>query len=565
LSPDGELVAYSSNRAGEGKWDLYVKQVRGGQPVRLTFDGAGNTTPDFSRDGSKIVFRSNRNGGGIYEIPAFGGEARLIAREGLNPKFSPDGSHVAYWVGAPTVSSAVPGGGAVWVAPISGGPAQRVAKHFTSARFPIWSLDGKRLLLVGYTSSKAFETSGIDWWLVAVNGDAAIKTGAYETLVRAGLLSVVEPFAPLAPTASGIPRPGCWSTDNAVVFSMASGNTTNLWELEILPQSGKANGPPRRLTAGAGNEMYPSCAPGGAVVFTNVDSKREVWSFPYDQERGTTNASLERVMQSPALRYDASLSASGRYLAFTSDQSGDVLNIWVRDLVTGEESSVFRSSLSQRHPVLDPAGVRVAYSVYENEKRAVYVSARGGPPEKLCDGCLRATDWSRDGKTLLVFAGNPYQTNLLDLGSHQQLPLLKHASYQLLYARFSPDNRWVSFTARIQPNRGLIAIAPVDGPHPVPESAWIPIAEAQPDDWAEWSPDGKTLYFTSNSDGYSCVWGRRIDLSSRRPLGEPFAVQHLHGRAEYRHLGWSAAGGRIAIVLSEDTGNIWMMSRSVAR
>jgi len=264
---------------------------------------------------------------------------------------------------------------------------------------------------------------------------------------------------------------------------MASGNTTNLWELEILPQSGKVNGPPRRLTAGAGDEVHPSCAPGGALVFTNVNSKRDVWSFPYDRDHGTTNASPERILQSPAWRYDASLSPSGRYLAFTSDQSGDALNIWVRDQDTGEESGVFRSSLSQRYPVLDPAGVRVTYSVYENEKRAVYVSAQGGPPEKLCDGCLRATDWSRDGKTLLIFAGNPYQTNLLD-----EFPLLTHPTYPLLNARFSPDNRWVSFTAGIQPNRGLIAIAPVDGPKPVPESAWIPIAEAQADDWADWSP-----------------------------------------------------------------------------
>ena len=36
--------------------DLYVKQVAGGQPIRLTFDGAGNTTPDFSPDGSKDRF-----------------------------------------------------------------------------------------------------------------------------------------------------------------------------------------------------------------------------------------------------------------------------------------------------------------------------------------------------------------------------------------------------------------------------------------------------------------------------------------------------------------------------
>jgi hypothetical protein len=41
------------------------------------------------------------------------------------------------------------------------------------------------------------------------------------------------------------------------------------------------------------------------------------------------------------------------------------------------------------------------------------------------------------------------------------------------------------------------SIAPIDGPKPVPESAWIAIAEVGPGDWADGSPDGKTLYDTS--------------------------------------------------------------------
>jgi Tol biopolymer transport system component len=237
----------------------------------------------------------------------------------------------------------------------------------------------------------------------------------------------------------------------------------------------------------------------------------------------------------------------------------------MRELANGKEASVASSSFVQAFPVSDASGGRLAFSVYEKDKRAVYVTTPGGEPEKLCEGCLRATDWSRDEKTLLVFGGSPYQINVLDVASHRQTPLLKHPTYNLLYGRFSPDNSWVSFTARIEANRARIAIAPVDGPKPVPEGAWITIAEAGAIDFANWSPDGKTLYFFSRRDGHYCLWGQRIEASSHRPVGEPFAVLHLHGRVYLGSYGWSAAGGRVAMALLEDTGNIWMMSHSGAR
>ncbi len=553
LSPDGKLVAYASDRSLDGEPDLYIKQVAGGPPIRLTSDGADNTMPDFSPDDSKIVFRSSRDGGGVYEIPAFGGDAHLLARDGLNPKFSPDGSQVAYWVGNEGVAETVPGSGTVWMVPAGGGPPLRVGPNLTAARYPIWSPDGTHLLLIGYASAKAYEDSSIDWWLAPANGGNAVKTGAYEAFFHAGL--------PAHGPTTDLPIPRCWSpTGNTVTFSTASGDTDNLWEIGVSPRSGRLSGALKRLTTGAERELNPSCAAGGTLAFTNVQTRTDIWSLPFDSEReGGPKGGLERITQGPASREYPSLSKNGRYVAFASDQSGR-MNIWIRDLVTGKESSLASSSFIQRFPVINASGTKVAFSVYERDKRVVYVSAPGGTPEKLCEACLRATDWSEDEKTVLVFGGNPYQVNVLDLASHQQTPLLKHPNYSVLYARFSPDNRWVSFTVRTEPNRGYIAIAPVDRPKPVPESAWITIAPSQAQDWANWSPDGKTLYFTSSRDGHRCLWGQRLEANSHRPVGEPFAVQHLHGRVSYQELGWSVAGGRIGFVLVEDTGNIWMMS-----
>jgi len=218
--------------------------------------------------------------------------------------------------------------------------------------------------------------------------------------------------------------------------------------------------------------------------------------------------------------------------------------------------------------VMTPSGARIAFAVVEkDDKRTVYVAAPGADPEKVCEGCTRATDWSSDEKALLIYGGTPFQVNLLDVATHQQTPLLKHPIYRLLYGHFSPDGRWISFTVRTSPNRARLAIAPLDAPRPIPESAWITIADAWIEDWANWSPDGRTLYFPSGRDGHRCLWGQRIDAVSHRQVGEAFAAWHFHGRAFYQSQqdGWSTAGGRIAIVLREDTGNIWLMSRSGPR
>jgi eukaryotic-like serine/threonine-protein kinase len=564
ISRDSKFVAYSSDRAQAGDRDLYIQQVAEGTPVRLTFDGAGNTTPDFSPDGTRIVFRSSRAGGGIYIMPALGGEARLLAKDGWNPKFSPDGSQVAYWTGPPGVAITVPGSGAVWVIPADGGQPHRVATEFSNVRFPIWSPDGTHLLVVGYASSQVNNPVALDWWLTPVSGGRSIRTDAYAAFVRQGLLNAnsLGNHSSVVPFAS-FPRLNCWlRPNNRVVFSALSG-AWNLWETGISPGTAKISGEFQRLSAGSGNEVEAACASADSFALTNLEVRRNLWSLPFDYQRGKPRAAISPVTEGAGWRDYPSISRNERSAAFASDQSGR-FNIWLRDLPTGKETRLASSSFVQRFPLIAPSSERVAFASFENGRRFIYVAAPGEPAERLCEGCLQPTDWSHDEKSLLIFGGNPYQVSALDVSSRRQTVLVRHSDENVLYGRFSPDNLWISFTVRTGIDRGRILIAPLSGPKPLPESAWIKISDERSEDWANWSPDGKALYFTSARDGHICLWGQRIDSKTHRPSGEAFLVQHLHGQSFYARNGWSASPRQFTIVLEEGTGNIWTMSRDPA-
>jgi eukaryotic-like serine/threonine-protein kinase len=560
LSPDGKLVVYSADPAFNGKVDIYLKRIEGGIPIRLTSDGEGNRMPDFSPDGSRIVFRSNRNGGGIYQMPVFGGEVQLVTRGGLNPKFSPDGQQIAYWSGSETVGAAVAGSGSVWVVPVHGGEPTRIASKLTSARMPVWTPDGQSLLFVGYSSTRAFDRSSIDWWISSLSGERLARTGLYDELVRLG----VRPYDTAANSRLRTPvpwisPPGCWVPKQAAVIStIESGESDNLWSIGVSPGTRRATGELTRLTTGTANEGNPSCGSSGNIAFTNARIKRQLWMLPLTIHQKKPKDEPRQMMENAADRENPAFSADGRYMAFVSNESGRP-NIWQRDLQTGNETQVAASPLVERYPTVSPSGRQIAYSVYESDKRALYLSRVGQSPEKLCENCTRATDWSRDEEELLIFSDTPYQIKSLSIASHQLTPVLSHPQYSLLYGRFSPDHHWISFTVRISPDVAKIAIAPFTRGKAISEDKWILIANVGLDDYANWSPDGKTLYFSSQKDGNACLWAQRIDSSTGRPIGKDFAVQHFHGRRSFGYGGWMVAGNRIGIALIEKTSNVWTM------
>jgi Tol biopolymer transport system component len=105
-SPDGSKIVFSTNR--DGNYEIYRMNEDGTSPVRLTNNPASETSPTYSPDVNSIVFVSNRDGNEeLYKMNADGtNQVRLTnnTTQERVPKFSPDGQKIVF-VTAPASGS----------------------------------------------------------------------------------------------------------------------------------------------------------------------------------------------------------------------------------------------------------------------------------------------------------------------------------------------------------------------------------------------------------------------------------------------------------------------------
>jgi len=117
-SPDGQIIAFSSNP--EGEFEIYTVPAAGGKPRRLTQHPAIDLCPNYSQDGKWIYFSSMRSGDyRVWKMPADGGDAFQVTHDqgGAGAVEAPDGN--IYYNTVSTV-------GSVWRRPVSGGQPVKV-------------------------------------------------------------------------------------------------------------------------------------------------------------------------------------------------------------------------------------------------------------------------------------------------------------------------------------------------------------------------------------------------------------------------------------------------------
>ncbi|MEN8164961.1 MAG: hypothetical protein ABFS37_12590 [Acidobacteriota bacterium] len=100
FSPDGQWIAF--NAEYDGNRDVYIVAVEGGIPVRLTWHPYPDSVCSFTPDGAAVLFRSGRNTftnrySQLFTVPVDGGfPSQLALPNAVKASYSPDGTRLAY-------------------------------------------------------------------------------------------------------------------------------------------------------------------------------------------------------------------------------------------------------------------------------------------------------------------------------------------------------------------------------------------------------------------------------------------------------------------------------------
>jgi eukaryotic-like serine/threonine-protein kinase len=77
------------------------------------------------------------------------------------------------------------------------------------------------------------------------------------------------------------------------------------------------------------------------------------------------------------------------------------------------------------------------------------------------------------------------------------------------------------------------------------------------------APDGGTIYFVSERDGFRCIWAQPLDSVTKQLAGSPVAIYHSHNaRRSLLNVPTSVfsiavANDKVVFDMGESTGNIW--------
>jgi DNA-binding winged helix-turn-helix (wHTH) protein/dipeptidyl aminopeptidase/acylaminoacyl peptidase len=569
-SPDGHYIAYSSDRGG--KFDIWLQQVSGGEPVQVTKGAGHHWQPDWSPDGKYIAYRSEEGDGGLYIIPALGGAGlqRRISSFGYFPRWSPDSSQILFETHFAPLGIV----NKFYLAHLDGGVPNQVlaeflAHHKLRPAAAVWHPDGKRVSVWAEdeAQSPSFRTVA-SVWTVPISGQPAIEM-EIAPAIKNELAEVAN--GNVAGAHLGDFSFAWSSSGKALYFECGYREAVNIWRLTIEPETLRATAI-ERLTTGPGPDVGLAVSRDGRrLAFTAKSQQIRNWLFPFDATNGRITDKGRAITAAGRTAVGPNLSRDGKHVAFTVSRAGP-WDLWEKSLADGREVPIIADEHGRVGAQWSPDGMQLAYTRQKSSEATPYQmmiwssqTHSEEPLTTLSEIQRFPSDWSPDGASLLMLQGTEVWLVPVAAAPHAETAARKIISdpkYNLCQPHFSPNARWIVFEAVANsPTIAESALYVV----PAAGGAWTRITDGKHwDDKPRWSPDGKTIYFVSGRDGFFNVWGIHFNPAEGKPVGEPFRVSAFEGPGLMipkwiPPVELSINEDKLVLNMAEVSGGIWVL------
>ena len=409
LSPDGKHIAFSWNGEKEDNYDIYVKLVDAGNPVRLTQNPAPERAPAWSPDGRFLLFVRTSGSpptGGYYVIPALGGAERKVADIPRVPSHrpTPTGDWTPDCKSLVIVDTSLEPPALALVSldtmekrKLTSPPAQTLGDYL-----PKVSPDGRWLAFA------RVENVTVQDWFVAPFGTGTAEPKRITNLRRA--------FQGTA-----------WTADSRELIM----GTYLEGSLQLARVSVSRPGTPKPLGVGP-NSSQPSIArQGGRLAYQHAYRDNNLWRADLQNP----SAPPVRLIASTQDEFQPDYSSDGSKIAFISARSGDN-EVWTTDADGSNAVQVTTQRAIPTAPRWSPDGRRIAFAMRPGGNTDVYVvDAQGGAPRRLTTdpGNDASAYWSRDGKWIYFASNRTGRQEVLKVpadGSAPETQVTRHGGWR---------------------------------------------------------------------------------------------------------------------------------------
>jgi len=498
ISPDGSTIAFASGG------DIWEVPARGGDARLLVSHPAADSRPMYSPDGTRLAFTSTRTGNGdVYVLTLSTGELSRLTFDDANELvngWSADGTFVYFSSGSHDLGSMTD----VYRVRAAGGtPMPVAADRYATEYFAAPAPDGDAVAI----TARGF--AGSQWWRkghshLDESEIWVVRNAKYEQVTKGG----AKDAWPM------------WSADGKTLFFMSDrSGAQNIWS---APARGDQAAARAVTTFKDGRVLWPTITRDGKSIafernfgiWTVETASGQVRAVPISLRGAPAGAAVEHRTFTDQIQ-ELALSPDGKKIAFTVH--GEVFSASAKE--GGEAIRLTNTPADEFGVVWAPDSRRVAYVSDRDGTDHLYLyDFASGRETQLTSGQARdhAPQFSPDGKWVAFERGNR-ELRAVDVAGKQERVLTTGVLSAPRGGNprefvWSPDSRFVAYVAIGAKSFQNLHVVGVDGGE---ERAVSFLANANGGSIA-WSPDGTYLTFVTSqrTEPGQVV---RIDLLPRTP------------------------------------------------